>query len=185
MHMSGSAAMSNMGMHAGGGLGIVSYLIVLLCLLLVTHMYVLLRKHGSLLTQLRKEHSTLVHSIPMTFSMVSTLALFMIIGCVLKGHLGTAYVLGCAGGIALSVAVSLPFQDGIAVIDGMVSGAMGGLMGVMLGSMVPPTALYLSAAMMTMLFAAAWLVVLRRLRLRAVELTPTSARRDGMHATDP
>lgn len=133
--------------------------------LLVFHIVYTLWEHQILLRKLRKQHSNLTHSIPMSLGMCSTMALCTIVGGIMINHQNVAYIVGLITGIFISGLISSPFKDGIAILDGIIAGSMGGLMGVMVGVMIPQIGLYIVTIFLIILFAIAWIVIYRHIVL--------------------
>ncbi len=137
-------------------------IVLVACVVLVTNIVFVLWKKRECLGLLREQHSTLVHSLPMSLGMVSTMAICTVLGAMFTHHPSLAYVLGFMIGILVSGSISLPLYD-IAVIDGLVAGAMGGLMGIMLGTMIPVGGVYPITLLLTLLFIGSWTTMRRRL----------------------
>jgi MFS family permease len=154
--------MSNM----KGDLGIswtFAFIILIIFALLVFHIVFTLRKQQNQLKQLIEQHNRLVHSLPMSLGMISTVIICSIIGAIMDAYMSASYIVGLIIGILVSWVICLPFKDGIAILDGVVSGAMGGLMGVMMAYMIPKIGLYTVVVLLTILFATTWGVMRRRI----------------------
>lgn len=143
-----------------------------ICFLLVLHITLTLWQKHRYLRQLKKQHSTLNHSIPMSLGMISTMTICIIVGCLMKSHLGIAYVVGFIIAVLVSGVISCPFKDEIAVLDGVISGTMGGLMGIMVGAMIPQVGFYILGILLTVLFAVTWFVICRRINVNFVKANP-------------
>lgn len=143
-----------------------------ICFLLVLHITLTLWQKHNQLNQLKKQHNTFVHSLPMSLGMVSTMTICMVVGCLIKAHLGTAYVVGFIIGVLVGGVISLPLKDDIAILDGIIAGTMGGLMGVMVGGMIPKTGFYVLTLLLTMLFSVTWFIMRRHISIYFAKPTP-------------
>ncbi|MFB4168256.1 hypothetical protein [Virgibacillus sp. JSM 102003] len=151
-------------MHASGVSWIFAIVILFICALLVFHIVFTLWKQRSHLHRLSEQHSTIVHSLPMSLGMISTMTICMVIGAIMSHQLSAAYIVGLLAAVFVSGVISFPFQDVIPLLDGIVAGTMGGLMGVMVGVMIPQIGLYTIVILLTILFAVTWVIMERRIR---------------------
>lgn len=143
--------------------GLFAIITLAICLIFVGHIVLTLWKNRNAFHLLRKQHSTLVHSLPMSLGMISTMTVCTITGALLTQHLSFAYILGFFIGMIVSGLISFPLYD-IAVVDGVVAGAMGGLMGTMLGAMVPQVGLYTIILLLIIVFIFSWMTMRRRIQ---------------------
>lgn len=137
--------------------------ILTICILLVSHIVWTLWQKRNQLQHLKEKHSTIVHSLPMSLGMISSMTICTGVGAALHNHLNVAYIVGFLIGIFVSVIISFSFKDDLALLDGMGAGEMGGLMGVMIGTMITQIGLYVVVILMTLLFIMTWMVMYRRI----------------------
>ncbi len=140
-----------------------------ICALLIGHILYTFWKQRERLYKLNEQSSIIVHSVPMSLGMISTMTVCVVIGSLTSHHLSMAYVIGLLISVFISGTISFPFQDMIPIINGIVAGAMGGLMGVMIGTMIPQSGLYIIVILLLILFTATWVTMNRRIRNQPVE----------------
>ncbi|OJE41866.1 hypothetical protein BAQ49_12305 [Bacillus proteolyticus] len=143
--------------------------ILFICALLICHIIFTLWKQRNRLYKFNEQSNIIVHSLPMSLGMVSTMTVCVVIGAIMSHHLSTAYVLGLLIGVFVSGIISFPFQDMIPLLNGIVAGAMGGLMGVMIGIIIPQNGLYIIVILLMILFIATWVTMNRRIHGQPVE----------------
>ncbi|ALX48902.1 hypothetical protein AOX59_09925 [Lentibacillus amyloliquefaciens] len=156
-------------MHVSDVSWVFAVVILFICALLVCHIVFTLWKQRGHLHQLSEQHSTIVHSLPMSLGMISTMTICMVIGAIMSHHVSAAYIAGLLTGVFVSGVISLPFRDAIPLLDGIVAGTMGGLMGVMVGVMIPEIGLYTIVILLTILFTVTWVIMDRRIRSQPAE----------------
>lgn len=142
---------------------IFAVIILVVCALLVSHIVFTLWQKRNLLHQLSVQHSRLVHSVPMSLGIISSMTICAAFGEIMNGYINATYIAGLLIGILVSGIISLPFKDELAILDGIVSGSMGGLMGVMIDFMIPKIGLYTIIVFLTLLFTATWVIMHRRI----------------------
>ncbi|MCM2533201.1 hypothetical protein NDK43_13325 [Neobacillus pocheonensis] len=138
-------------------------IILIICGLIVIHIVFTLWRQRNQLRLLIEQHHRLVHSLPMSLGMISTVTICSTVGAIMNDYISTSYIAGLIIGIMVSGIISFPFKDEIAILDGIVSGIMGGLMGVMMAYMIPKMGLYTVVVLLTILFAVTWVVIRRRI----------------------
>lgn len=148
---------------------IFAVIILFICALLICHIIYTLWKQRKRLYKLNEQSSMIVHSVPMSLGMISTMTVCVVIGSITSHYLSMAYVIGLLIGIFISGTISFPFQDIIPIINGIVAGAMGGVMGVMIGTMIPQSGLYIIAILLLILFTVTWVTMNQRIRSQLVE----------------
>ncbi|MCW9132696.1 hypothetical protein OF830_17475 [Bacillus paramycoides] len=144
-------------------------IILFICALLICHIIFTLWKQRNRLYKLDEQYNIIVHSLPMSLGMISTMTVCVVVGAIMSHHLSTAYVLGLLIGVFISGIISFPFQDWIPILNGIVAGAMGGLMGVMIGIMIPQAGLYIVVILLMILFTTTWVTMNQRIRSQPVE----------------
>ncbi|MED1412664.1 MULTISPECIES: hypothetical protein [Bacillus] len=144
-------------------------IILFICALLICHIIFTLWKQRNRLYKLDEQYNIIVHSLPMSLGMISTMTVCVVVGAIMSHHLSTAYVLGLLIGVFISGIISFSFQDWIPILNGIVAGAMGGLMGVMIGIMIPQTGLYIVVILLMILFTTTWVTMNQRIRSQPVE----------------
>jgi hypothetical protein len=155
--------MSNM-MEPSSISWIFTIIVLFICILLVIHIVFTLWRQRNQLHQLIEQHSRLVHSLPMSLGMISTMTICTTVGAIMNAYISASYIVGLIIGILVSGIISFPFKDEIAVLDGIVAGVMGGLMGVMIVFMIPKLGLYTVSILLTVLFAFTWGIMCRHIK---------------------
>ena len=143
--------------------------ILFICVLLICHIIYTLWKQRNRLYKFNEQSSIIVHSLPMTLGIISTMTVCIVFGSIMSHNLSTVYVLGLLMGVFISGIISFPFQDMILILNGIVAGAMGGLMGIMIGTMIPQTGLYIIIILLMILFTVTWFTINRRIRSQSIE----------------
>lgn len=179
-----------MGMETSHISWLFALIIFVICALLVAHIVFRLWRQRGLLHQLNEQHRTIIHSLPMSLGMISTMTICIIVGAILSNNISAAYIMGFLVGVIVSGVITFPFQDEIAILDGVVAGSMGGLMGVMVGVMTPVPGVYTVATLLTALFIASWMIMYRRICqhiVNSVESAPkglsNTENMNGVHHT--
>lgn len=146
-----------------------AFIILFICALLICHITFTLWKQRNRLYKFSEQYNIIIHSLPMSLGMISTMTVCVVIGAIMNHHPSTAYVLGLLIGVFISGIISFPFQDSIPILNGIVAGAMGGLMGIMIGIMIPQTGLYIVVILLMILFTTTWVTMNRRIQSQPME----------------
>ncbi len=142
---------------------IFAIVILFICVLLICHITFILWKQRNRLFKVNEQSSIIVHPLPMSLGMISTMTVCVVIGFIMSHNLSMAYILGLLIGVFIGGIISFPFQDMIIILNGIVAGAMGGLMGIMISIMIPQTGLYIIIILLMILFTVTWVIMNRRI----------------------
>ncbi|MED1203613.1 hypothetical protein [Heyndrickxia acidicola] len=101
-------------MESSGESWIFASVILFICVLIVFHIVFTLRRQKNQMQQLIAQHSRLVHSLPMSLGMISTMTICTNIAAIMNSYISASFIVGLIIGILVSGVISFPFKDKIA-----------------------------------------------------------------------